>query len=356
MAVIQHQKRILVAPLNWGLGHATRCIPIIKALQNQNFEPLIACDGMALDLLRKEFPLLKSFELPSYNIKYPKKGKYFKLKLLQNSTSLVKAIKVEKNAIASIVEEQRIDGIISDNRLGAYNESIPCVYVTHQLQVLSGNTTRISTSIHQKVIQRFNACWVPDYPNQNNLSGVLGHQNIQNTPVHYMGPISRFSKKVRPLAYDLMILLSGPEPQRSLLETKLLTEVKHFNGKVIFIKGIVETEQHISKDGHITMYNFMTSSELENTINESVLIVSRSGYTTIMDLAKLGKKAFFIPTPGQYEQEYLADRLQKLKYAPSCKQKDFSIENLSEVEHYKGFQDIEYDVNWDDLFSLFKSK
>nr|WP_321232434.1 glycosyltransferase [uncultured Psychroserpens sp.] len=350
------KKRILIAPLNWGLGHAARCIPIINALIAHQFEPIIASDGIALSLLRKEFPELESIELPSYEITYPKKGKYFKLKMLQSTPKMVKALKAEKKVIASIIKDYHIDGIISDNRLGVHNKKLPCVFITHQLQVLSGSTTWLSTKLHQKIIKRFHECWVPDNLGDINLSGKLGHVDIHEIPVKFIGPLSRFSKRDLPTKYDVMILLSGPEPQRTLLESKLLDEFKNYKGKVIFIRGVIENEQHISEENNISIYNFMTTSELEHAINESALIISRSGYTTIMDLAKLSKKAFFIPTPGQFEQDYLAGRLTKLGYVPSCKQDAFTKEKLNKVSNYKGLSAMDYEVNYNKLFSLFKGK
>ena len=156
------KKRILVAPLNWGLGHATRCIPLINALLQHNFEPIIASDGVALALLKKEFPEITCLELPGYNIKYAKKGYLFKFKLLKDSPKVIKAIKAEKKAVENIIVTYKIDGVISDNRLGVYNKNLPCVFITHQLQVLSGNTTWLSTKLHKKIIQNFNECWGPD--------------------------------------------------------------------------------------------------------------------------------------------------------------------------------------------------
>ncbi|OUR98312.1 glycosyltransferase [Flavobacteriales bacterium 33_180_T64] len=351
------RKRILIAPLNWGLGHATRCIPIINTLIAHNFEPIIASDGSALSLLRKEFRTLQTIELPSYEIEYPKKGKYFKLKLIKNTPKMIRAIKAEKKAVASIIKAYQIDGIISDNRLGVHNKKLPCVFITHQLQVLSGNTTWLSTKLHQKIIKQFQECWVPDNLGDLNLSGKLGHKHMHEMPLKYIGPLSRFTKEDKSIKYEVMVLLSGPEPQRTFLETKLFEEFKTYNGgKVIFIKGVIEDTQHISEVGHITIYNFMTSEELNNAINESNLIVARSGYTTIMDLSKLSKKVFFIPTPGQFEQGYLAKRLTKLGYVPSCEQNDFTIEKLNEISKYKGLNEMNYEVNYKKLFSLFKSE
>lgn len=148
------KKRILVAPLNWGLGHATRSIPIIKALIDEGFEPIIASDSVALTLLQKEFPNLSYVELPSYNVTYAKNGKHFKRKFLKDSPKLSKAIKAKKKAIDYVVKNNNISGIISDNRLGVRNKHVPSVFITHQLNVLSGNTSWLSTKVHQKIINK----------------------------------------------------------------------------------------------------------------------------------------------------------------------------------------------------------
>jgi len=349
------KKRILVAPLNWGLGHATRCIPIINALIRHEFEPVIACDGTALALLKKEFPTLESIELPSYNINYSNKGYLIKLKMIKDAPKLLKAIKSEKKAVESIVRTQAIDGIISDNRLGVYSKKVLSIYLTHQLHVLSGNTTWLSTKLHQKYIKQFNECWVPDFSGASNLSGKLGHLNIPNITLKYIGPLSRFESVKCDVIYDILILLSGPEPQRTQLEEKLLTLFKTYKGKVLFVKGVVEDKQTKTEIGAMTIYNFMTSKQLEKSLNESDLILSRSGYTTIMDVAKLGKKAFFIPTPGQFEQEYLAKRLTKQNLVPSCKQDEFTIEKLKEANKFEGLETMVNEIDYKRLFSVFRA-
>ena len=350
------KKRILVAPLSWGLGHATRCIPIISALLRNNFTPVLASDGIALELLRKEFPELRTIELPPYNITYSKNGKTFKVKLIKDSPKMIKAVKKEKKFVKKLIDNNLIQGIISDNRLGVYSKHVPSVFITHQINVLSGNTSWISSKIHQKIIKKFNQCWVPDVEFEPNLSGKLGHSEKHNLNIRYIGPLSRFTKVDSPIIYDLMVLLSGPEPQRTMLEHIVLKELNDFKGSVVFVKGQVEDKQIKSQQGNITIYNFMKSQDLETTINQSKIILSRSGYTTIMDLAKLEKKAFFIPTPGQYEQEYLAKRLDGLRLVPTCKQEDFKIELLESVKYYYGLNSFNFEENFSDLLSLFQSE
>lgn len=346
-------KRILVAPLNWGLGHATRCIPIVNALLDNDFEPIIASDGQALELLKKEFPKLQSFELPSYNITYAKKANSFKLKLIKDSPHLLKTIKKEKKAIAALVGNEDVSGIISDNRFGVRHSNVPSVFITHQLRVLSGSTTWLSSKLHQKVISKFDECWVPDHIGTKNLSGDLGHTESYQSLLKYIGPLSRFKKLDLPIKYNLLVILSGPEPQRTLLEEKLMEELKAYQGNVCFVKGIIEPEKTKTISGNLTVYNFMTSIELEKALNESELVLGRSGYTSIMDYAKLEKKAFFIPTPGQFEQEYLAHKFNKEGIAPCCKQNDFKLDLLSEIDNYSGFRILNFEVNYKKLFGLF---
>jgi uncharacterized protein (TIGR00661 family) len=347
------KKNILIAPLNWGLGHATRCIPIIKALEEHNFNPIIASDGVALALLKKEFPHLIATELPPYDISYAEKGKNFKWKLLAQMPKMFGAILKEKKRTAQIINEFAIDGIISDNRLGVYSSQIPSVFITHQLNVMSGKTSWLTTKVHAQFISKFKQCWVPDNESLLNLTGKLGHLKKPLENVVYVGPLSRFEKKRKKLKYDLMVILSGPEPQRTLLEEKLVGELKSYSGAVIFIKGVVEEIQTSHIEDTITYYNFMNSEQLETAFNQSKKVLCRSGYTTVMDLAKLGKKAFFIPTPGQYEQEYLAEKYTLEGIAPSCTQDEFDIEKLSDLEHYKGLQNFATPIDWEYLFRLF---
>jgi hypothetical protein len=195
------KKTILIAPLNWGLGHATRCIPIINELINNGFVPIIATDGAALDLLQKEFPMVQTLLLPSYSIKYPKNGFYFKWKLILNVPRLLFAVYKERKIVRKGVLEYKIDGIISDNRFGVCSKKVPSVYITHQLNVLSGNSTTISSFLPQKVISKYNECWVPDNFENPNLTGRLGHVTKTNLKIKHIGFISRFEKKVLPIKF-----------------------------------------------------------------------------------------------------------------------------------------------------------
>ncbi|WP_339684356.1 glycosyltransferase [uncultured Nonlabens sp.] len=339
---MQKSKNILIAPLNWGLGHATRCIPIIDAIIKNGDRPIIASDGLALALLKKEYPKQTFIELPSYDISYAKEGQNLRLKMLKDSPKIWMAIRNEHQMLQEIIPKYTISGIISDNRLGLYSNLVPSVIITHQLQVLSGSTTWLSTQLHLHYIKKYDYCWIPDADGPDNLSGKLSYNDDFEIEKVYLGPLSRFKNTGNyQKKYDLMVLLSGPEPQRGILEKRLLTELKTYKGEVLFIAGKVEKEQKVEKKGRLTYYNYLSTDGLQKALDRSEMVLSRSGYTTIMDLQKMGKKAFFIPTPGQFEQEYLAELLDQKGIVPYANQEDFHIQMLSRVEHYKGLGSIQ---------------
>ena len=346
------KKKIIVAPLNWGLGHATRCIPIIRALINNNFEPIIASDGSALMLLQKEFPQLKSYQLPSYNVKFTK-GNRLKYKLFLNIPRfLITAIK-EREVTEEIISKEDVSGIISDNRFGVRSIKIPSVYITHQLNVLSGNTTSITSRFHQRIISKFDECWVPDNINKPRFSGELSRVKLKGLKVKFIGTISRFKRESPTNKYDLLVVLSGPEPQRSILEKKLLVQLKEYNKNVLFVRGVISNDQAPYGNEKLEVVNYMLTEKLQQVINESEVILSRSGYSTIMDLAQLEKKAFFIPTPGQFEQEYLAKRMDELNIAPFSDQDNFELSMIETLKNYKGFKKTEDKALNSELFKLF---
>jgi uncharacterized protein (TIGR00661 family) len=352
-----NKKTILVAPLNWGLGHATRCIPIINGLLENGYDVILGGDGAALRLLEQEFPALKSIALPSYNISYPEDWRDFKKSMFLKLPQMYTAAKKEKKVVKQLVAEGRIHGVISDNRLGVRNINIPSVYMTHQLRVLSGSTTFLSSKTHQKFIKKFDACWVPDYKEEPSLSGQLGHLKKMNPRVRYIGPLSRMERKEAELENDILILLSGPEPQRSLLEKKLISQFYGTNKKVLLVQGNVEDTQKRATIGNIALVNYLTTSALEKAINKSDLVICRSGYTSLMDMATMNKNVFFIPTPGQFEQEYVAKRLFDMKMIASCTQDDFSVDKLKLIDHFSGWLPLRTEQrDYSKLFSIFEGE
>ena len=345
------KKKIIVAPLHWGLGHATRCVPIINILLANNYLPIIASDGNALSFLSQEFPDLVCLKLPSYNITY---SKNLKRDLLFKLPTILKAVSTEKKIIHRyILQNKDVVGIISDNRFGVRSKLVISVYITHQIRVLSGATTFISSFFHQKIIKKFDECWIPDNANSQ-FSGKLS-KSTKKINAKFIGVLSRFKKENIAKDIDVLILLSGPEPNRTFLENKLITLFKNDGRTIVFVLGKVEDNQKKWTKGNTIFYNYLLSKELENVINRSKIVVCRSGYSSIMDLAVLQKKAFFIPTKNQPEQEYLAQFLKAQKLAPFKDIINFSKENLSETENYQGLKTEVSKIN-PDLFSLFKRK
>ncbi len=330
-------KRIIVSPLNWGLGHATRCIPIIKSLIKTGFEPVLAGDGSSLKLLTSEFPALRFYELPSYGIRYSSSAGLFSLKLLSQAPRIQKAVVKEHKEVEKIIAKESPSGIISDNRFGVWSRKVPSVYITHQLSVKAGFLTKPASYLHQRMITKFDRCWVCDFPGEGSLAGELSSQVRNLSRVDWIGPLSRFSPVVEEpeKKIDVCVVLSGPEPLRSQFEKKVIEEVKGQEKSVVLIRGVIESSQKSRKEENVTIYNFMLGEELETTLRKSRIVVMRSGYSSIMDLQVLGSKALLVPTPGQSEQEYLAERMEEKGIFSSVRQADFKWESLERVENLR---------------------
>ncbi len=342
---MDHQKtvgktRILVAPLDWGLGHATRCIPIIRELMVQGAEPWLAGEGAQKELLSAEFPHLPFLDLPGYRIKYAKTARGLAWKMIGQLSKMRKAIREEHQWLKKKNKEIGFDAVISDNRYGLYNEKISSVIITHQLRVKSpwGKwTEEILQKRNYNYINRFTECWVPDKEGTDSLAGALSHPvNKPGIPVHYIGWLSRFMKKniaVKP--GQLMIILSGPEPQRTLLENKLIDGISHYSGHADILRGLPGNSSLIPSTNMIFFYNHLPSNEAGIKMEEAEYIIARSGYSSIMDALKLQKKCIFIPTPGQTEQEWLARSLKEKGVALSISQDKFSLsETLEEAKNF----------------------
>jgi len=317
---LSQSKNILIAPLNWGLGHATRCIPLIRKYIEKGDNIVIASDGQALELLKKEFPDLTFETLPSYNIRYGKTNLSTKLKLLLQVPKIWRVMQKEKYITAQLVKKYNLDLIISDNRFGIINNKVKSVYITHQLRVLSGITTSLTTYFHQKIYKKFDEIWVPDFEKDCGLSGKLGHLVNSQLKIKYLGTLSRLNKQKVSKKYDILAILSGVEPQRSILENELLEKLSIYKGKTALVRGIIAEKRTKTFYNNVDIYNYLTSSELEHLINASELIVGRSGYTSLMDYTKLQKNMLLIPTPGQEEQKYLAQYFQQKKLGNCQKQ------------------------------------
>ena len=321
--------RILIAPLDWGLGHTTRCIPIIYALIKSGATVILAGEGAAEVILKKEFPELPFLPLKGYKIVYSKSKNLFFLKLLSQFPSIAYSIYTEHKWLKKVVKEHKINAVISDNRFGLYHKYIPSVYITHQLHIETGNQyiNKIAQYIHYSYINRFGNCWVPDAEGMKNLGGILSHSKKKpKCPVEYLGIISRFKKMNLPVTNDLIVVLSGPEPQRSIFENIILSELTSYKGTAILVRGLPEQINQLSVNNNIQVYHFLPAEELSKKIQQSNIVLARAGYTTIMDLAVIQQKAILVATPGQPEQEYLAMNLKQKLLFYSCGQKNFNLE------------------------------
>ena len=333
-------KRILVTPLDWGLGHATRCIPIIRELKKRNAEVFIASSGQARILLKEEFPELINFELTAYNIHYSKLLPFL-MSLFLQVPKFLNTIREEHNQVTQIIENHKIDLIISDNRFGCWSIKIPSVFITHQINLqmpgLLNWAAPLINRLNQNWIKKFNHCWIPDEL-ETPITGKLSLTEKGST--RFIGMLSRFTKlKDVNKKYDLLILLSGPEPLRTVLEEKMLKQLRKFSGKTFFVRGLPgQTSLPDNENMDLIFANHLASHELNRIIEESELIICRSGYSTIMDLSRLAKKAIFIPTPGQTEQQYLAEELKKKKIAFCVYQNEFDLYQALELSvAYTGF-------------------
>jgi predicted glycosyltransferase len=351
--------KILVAPLDWGLGHATRCIPIIKELLNLKCEVFIAASGDQKALLELEFPALPFVELPGYGIKYGKNRAFTVLKIITLIPKILIRIKREKAWFRRFIVQERPDAVISDNRYGLHSREVFSVFMTHQLNIktpFGKISDRLLQMINYRAIGRFSICWIPDWAIDTKdgsskkipLAGLLSHpEKLPVIPLRYIGVLSRFEKISgngsfenvgRPENCDLLILLSGPEPQRTILERMIVGQLPGFNGKTVLVRGLpgglsgLQGERSpwslsplSASNPLLTVYEHLPAGLLNRVIFGAALVISRPGYSSVMDLLKLGKKCIFVPTPGQTEQEYLGGYLFEKRLALSLLQSGFSL-------------------------------
>ncbi len=337
-------QKVLVAPLDWGLGHATRCIPLIETLLQEGFEVWLAGSGPSGKLLATEFPNLPYQEIPAHRIQYSKTKQGFKWTMIGQLPKLLRQVQAERSWLENFLKHQPIDIILSDNRYGIHHPSTHNILITHQVGPRSGlskGADRILARIHARLMKQFNACWVPDHAGHPNLSGLLGHPTHQPPiPIHYIGPLSRFKYNPAPvIEKKITIVLSGPEPQRTLLEEKCLRELSTWDGPVTLVRGLPYNASPIAAPTHWKVFDHLPTQPLQEEMEESERIIARCGYSTLMDLAALQKRAILIPTPGQPEQEYLADWIREQKLAHCIEQTHDLMEAMKQSdEDVRSFQ------------------
>jgi uncharacterized protein (TIGR00661 family) len=331
--------KVLFAALNWGLGHATRCIPLIRALEERGVEVVLASDGVAKYLWQAEFPHLNVIKLPSYRIQYDSNNMVWNI--ARQLPRLVYAIRSERRAMDALVEANGITHIISDNRYGCFSKKAKSILITHQvhLKIPVVGLDWLVNQVLKRALSRFDEVWIPDQAQLPHLAGSLSHPAPLQPPSRYIGILSRMQSGPERSDYDVAIVLSGPEPQRSLLERRLIEQAIALPYKFIVVQGRPKQSHHHFEAENVEVVSYLTSEALNQVLLGSSVVVCRSGYSSMMDLAVLGKKAILIPTPGQTEQEYLAHHLAQQGLFVVQHQDQILLEKaLTEVHQTTGFR------------------
>ncbi|MEM9930646.1 MAG: glycosyltransferase family protein [Bacteroidota bacterium] len=316
---------IFYAVLDWGLGHATRSAPLIEALLEQGAQVTIGSNTRALTFLRQRFPQLNTIELPRYDVKYPTGS--MAINLIWQMPRLLRTLYRERRMIKRLVEEYGFDGIISDNRLGCYHSSIPSVFISHQLHLkapLHWQEWAVNL-INHRIVRRHSACWIPDVGGEGNLAGSLAHPPVHERTT-YLGATSLLTPQGEALDFDVLAMISGPEPQRSRFQKKLLEQLKDLPYRAVMVLGKPEADPTPQKlTDRLMVIPFAQGAELSRLIDQAEVVVCRSGYSSMMDLAQWGKKALLVPTPGQTEQVYLGKWYAKMGWCVRQKQREIDL-------------------------------
>lgn len=312
-------------------------MPIIDELRQQDTRVIIASDGRALRLLEKEYPELLTLELPPYKIRYGTGSMVWNM--AWQVPKILYAIRQEQRAVEKIIREYKVDALISDNRFGCWSASIPSVFLTHQIHLkvptLLGLGTFAKWNNH-RLIRRYDECWIPDVEGEPNLSGTLSHGRMLPN-ARYVGVLSRMKKMTVEKRYDIIAVLSGPEPQRTFFEEKIIEQTEKLPYTTLIVKGKTDSNTH-SQNNCIHTVAYLTKDDLNEAILASDMVITRSGYSTLMDLAALQKRqVILVPTPGQTEQEYLAERFHKQGIFFTQNQHELDLEvAIGELPKFKG--------------------
>lgn len=301
-----HGARILVAPLDWGLGHSTRCIPIIRRLIALGATPIIGADAGPLALLQKEFPGLEHVRIPGVNIRYGA-GQSQLWSMARQFPAMVRSVQAEKALFDRIRQQLRLDAVISDQRFGIRHPDLPSVLITHQVFPFTPLAQTALRKLNIRHIERFHQCWIMDEPQAPGLAGELSHGPSMPSNARFIGVMSRMDPKTPPTTgktHRIVAVISGPEPQRTMLEEILTEQLQRIPGDHLLVLGLPSTSVN-EQVGNLRKVSHLDPEQLATELVSAELIVSRTGYTTLMDLALLGRTALLIPTPGQAEQEYL---------------------------------------------------
>jgi hypothetical protein len=327
---LRKPENILICPLEWGLGHAARMIPVASRLMKTD-KVFVGAGPLHLALFRSELKGPEYIDFPGFRPGYSKHLPQY-LAMLFKTPLLLYHIISEHIRLRKIIRDHSISIVISDNRFGLWNKSIKTVYFTHILRIPLPRAIRplehIGVLLHRLIISRYTYCFIPDLPGALNLSGRLSHGLKLTSNARYTGILSRFSIKQNPaMAFGFRhytVILSGPEPQRGILRSKLIDALKEKDLRTVILEGRPDQDDRPRENGKFIHYSHVEAADFAELLKTSEGIISRSGYTTIMDLVTLGRSALLIPTPGQTEQEYLAEYMSSLGWFSTMRQEHIS--------------------------------
>ena len=310
--------KILIAPLNWGLGHAARCIPLIHSYLSKGDEVVLGGDGDSLLLLRRTFPDLRVVDLPSLELRYdddPQQRSFY----WRAIPLLIRFTLADWYYLRQVLAREKFDMVISDNRFGLFSRDVHSVYITHQLYPILPKRLRVfqpfARALHAYIYRRYDEVWVPDYEEVNGcLSGDLSHGGRFDKKAKYIGPLSRFQGEAgieKNNTYRVVAIISGLEPQRTIFEREIIQRFENQEDQILLVRGKMGTPQTVIQKNAITIVPSISDKDMVAAVRGAEKIIARSGYSTIMDLHALGvlEKAELHPTPGQSEQEYLSSLL-----------------------------------------------
>ena len=319
------QKAVCISPIDWGLGHATRCISLIRALASLDYKIYIASEGKHEAILKEALPDATFLSLRGYRVRYSKQRALLIPTLLWQLPKIIYSIVYEYFWLKNIAKKYEFDLIISDNRFGFFHQKIKSVFITHQLalQTPFAWSTKLIQKITYRFLKKYTACWVADMQPPNNLSGVLANPSMHpSIPLWYMNCLSRLINEstAEPVEHatpaknnltpiQFLGIVSGPEPQRTLLENILWQQGNDLEYAFVIAAGLPNQKLYNKITSHGYLYHHLNGAALKHQIEQAEYIICRGGYTTLMELIPFHKKLIFIPTPGQTEQEYLATLL-----------------------------------------------
>ncbi|NSW44990.1 MAG: glycosyl transferase family 28 [Bacteroidales bacterium] len=343
MGITSTPKNVLICPLDWGLGHAARVIPIIKRIQNKGHNVFIACSKHQQHFFKNELSNYTWIPCACPAIKYSE-NKLSIFHLLKLIPTILIGIKKDKNKINHWIKKYNIQLIISDNRYGCYSPKAYSVIITHQIKINLPSKVKWAENLLHKQIKRwiynFNRCWIPDINEIPNFAGDLSMQFSLNGKSAFIGLLSRFDDKAFAelsveKQYEVIAIVSGPEPQRSIFANILLQQLKELHKPCILVLGDFSKPFSTWHEENVLVYSYMNTKQLFQAIQSSKYIVARSGYSTIMDLISLKRTAILVPTPGQTEQEYLASYYKSRRMFVIAEQNNFKLsESLAELSVY----------------------